>query len=494
MNNKNFDECKMNIANNKRRLGCIFLCAMIVAGVFVIVFSKSTSFLYPYFQGYDSPTYFFVGKSWARGSIPYKDIFMDKGALIYFVDMLGYIVTGNRYGVIIFQTIFMMVTIVAIYAYSGLICKKNFSRIGIVLLVLLSLTLLYEEGNLVEEYFLPFLFISIYFQSKYLSNTENMKQHNPKYAFFYGVTFSVALLTRITNVLPVVCGAFLIAIILLTSKEWKNIVENIFGGILGIIIPILPVIVYFWSQDALWDWWQSEFMYGIKYLKYMGTWHDNLTFISVKYFLTRYFLVYFPICTVLLIGKMKKIDKIVLLSILIGLVETAFFWNSTGYAHYAMIAIPNMLLIFLACKRCDRKKITKIILAVLCIYAMFCGFVSCRNAIREYSVSRTLPTQYKEVVQCIPEDASGVGAYNFSSFYLWFEDATAYKYIAFQDDLAKVNYDIKNEIRKYYESGACQWLVVKGEAAAIQDILEDKYDIVVENEKYSLYRWNAYGK
>ena len=77
----------------------IFLFLM-VAIIFVSIFSSSTSPLYStWSDSPDSPIFQIIGKYWVKGIIPYRDLWDLKGPFIFFVNAVGYWVTGSRLGV-----------------------------------------------------------------------------------------------------------------------------------------------------------------------------------------------------------------------------------------------------------------------------------------------------------------------------------------------------------------------------------------------------------
>lgn len=77
----------------------------IIAFLFVLIFSFSTSPLYPNYWGSDSAQFQTIGMAWASGKIPYRDIFDHKGPFIFWVNMLGYKM-GGRAGYLRFKFYF----------------------------------------------------------------------------------------------------------------------------------------------------------------------------------------------------------------------------------------------------------------------------------------------------------------------------------------------------------------------------------------------------
>ena len=147
----------------------------VVAGLFMVLFfSATTSPLYPNYKGWNSATYQVIGKGWLQGYIPYKDLYDQKGPIIFFVNMLGFLIAGNRYGVLAIQAVSAFISILFIYR----ILRRSFNE---TVSVVLSCALIfvfscnYEFGNLCEEYANPFLIISLYLISGWIIDKSKEK-------------------------------------------------------------------------------------------------------------------------------------------------------------------------------------------------------------------------------------------------------------------------------------------------------------------------------
>ena len=161
-----------------------YVLMFFVAFVFVFIASATTSPLYPNYKGWDSGLFQVIGKGWLEGHVPYKELYDQKGPVIFFIDMLGYALKGNEYGIFIIQIIFTFVSELFIYK----ILKREFKdyiALAISLIMIFVFSCNYELGNLCEEYANPLLIASLYFMSKWMIDKENGKAlHNPMYAFF----------------------------------------------------------------------------------------------------------------------------------------------------------------------------------------------------------------------------------------------------------------------------------------------------------------------
>lgn len=80
----------------------------------MLCLSTSTSPLYNIPYAGDTAMFQTIGKYWAEGSLPYVDLWDSKGPLIFAVNALGYLLTGQRWGIMIIQVICLFITLIMI--------------------------------------------------------------------------------------------------------------------------------------------------------------------------------------------------------------------------------------------------------------------------------------------------------------------------------------------------------------------------------------------
>lgn len=255
----------------------MYILLLLVGAVFVTICSRTTSPLYHYLPGGDSAIFQTVGKCWAEGMLPYKEIFDHKGPLIFLLNMISYKFLGSRIGIWVFQIISLFITEICFYKIlkmANVSDKKSLFGILISMIILLST---YDKGNLTEEYVLPLEALCLYYQLNYL---QNRKEHRHWYSFLYGITFAVCFLTRLTNAVPVVCGIFFILVVWIKEKKWKKIATNalFFGG--GSLSLIFPFTIYFWVKGSFEDFWFGTIGYNVLYASNMIPWwkQDDLNY------------------------------------------------------------------------------------------------------------------------------------------------------------------------------------------------------------------------
>lgn len=113
----------------------IYVILWILAASFVLLRSYSTSFLFPDIYGNDSAQFQIIGRMWGKGKLPYTDCFDHKGPIIFFINMIGYMITGNSNGILFLQAVFMFFTLLAIYS----ICRNDRYWLMIVLASLFTI-------------------------------------------------------------------------------------------------------------------------------------------------------------------------------------------------------------------------------------------------------------------------------------------------------------------------------------------------------------------
>lgn len=504
------------LKNNDSKYVYIFL--FVIGFVFLLFFSTSTSPLYPdsVLGNVDCDSMIFqtVGREWANGKMPYTEVFDHKGPYIFFVDMLGYKL-GSRYWIFAIQVIHIFFALAAVYKTAAL-AKTHKIPYGlaasIAFLAILSLT--FYDGNLTEEYCLPFLAFSQYFQLKYfIERDENGKlgEHKPQYAFFYGLCFSIAILTRMTNAAPALCGTAVIAVILIIRRKYRNLLLNAAGFILGTIIPIVPFAIYFAANNAF-----NEFIYGMlifnfKYNSAAQSWVANVRIATIIIYLGSAV----GISLVFIGGLLFLMNKKYAESIYCAFCLAAYLYlcfAGKPYLHYAMISAVQTGLLCYALSECRTGVIKRVFLAVfgcMCVkyvYNYVYNMVSNNIERYDYHVNTTSVYEYYYplVEQIPPTERDSVNFYGgiMTAYgYIMTGTSSPYKYYFLQDSQSSCSEEYRAELYDIYENGNCKWIITnpsenfffmigQNDEHTIDDILEERYSLYSQNGVFCLYRLN----
>lgn len=194
-----------------------------------------------------------------RGYMPYKDIFDHKGPLLYFYNWIGLRLSYWR-GIWLIEIASMMITFWMLYKLCRLVCQK-LSSIITIFIVTSILYLYFEGGNLTEEYALAYIATALYIFSDYLLNDKitNLR------LFICGFSFGAVCLLRINMIATwlVFCIAVLVKTI--RSKQIHEIKRFLLWFILGLLVIILPFLLWLGINGALSDFFDSYILFNMKY-------------------------------------------------------------------------------------------------------------------------------------------------------------------------------------------------------------------------------------
>ena len=84
----------------------IIIAILLVASIFTLLICSKNSPLYPYNDWVDGNAFFTMGKGMFNGKVPYKDLFEQKGPLLYFIYGIGYLISHDTFlGVYLLEVI-----------------------------------------------------------------------------------------------------------------------------------------------------------------------------------------------------------------------------------------------------------------------------------------------------------------------------------------------------------------------------------------------------
>lgn len=471
----------------------------IMAVTYVVLLSTSTSPLYDISGWGDSVIFQTVGKYWAEGVLPYSGLFDHKGPAIFWIDMFGYSLAGNRYGILLCQFIGLIVT--EIFTYKLLrraLNRKN--ALFITGLTLVALMYNYDGGNMTEEYALPFVTVSIYYLFSWTEDANNKKkyEHNWKYAFIYGLTFSFCIMTRVTNAVGVCAGVLVITIVLIIHGKWKNLFLNVCSFLLGTAALIIPFCIYFGSKGHLYDMWFGTLFYNLSYTKHaLG----NTQILSLRELILYLMSVFNSFCLIgvevyILLRKRIGINHV--LWLVVSGITSLMLVMGNSFGHYGMIALPYFPIALIemikmaCCDKSEAKKRWKLVDNILMVGIVFVTIAGSALSIRSMILSQLWTGGNKtfydiSIMDEVPENEknSFVAWECPSGLYLKENIRPYYPYFILQDWQGRQNEILEKIIYDTFDNGDVEWILCRdGSQNGIQDILNRDY-IMVSEEKVS---------
>lgn len=241
------------------------LCFACLASFGVLAVCSKSSFLYPMNDWVDVNCFFTVGRGILHGLVPYRDLYEQKGPLIYFLFALaGQISESTFLGVYLLEGLCF-----ACFVHLGGRIAETLSGwkagywVSVPLLsVLVPLTPAFSHGASAEEFFLPVLALGLYLVLKAMREKRPLTDTQ---GFALGLCAAAALWTKYTF-----CGLYagLAAAVLLwylfTGKA-RSLPRLILFFLLGCAALSALVVGWFALKGALGDLWQAYFVNNLSH-------------------------------------------------------------------------------------------------------------------------------------------------------------------------------------------------------------------------------------
>ena len=226
-------------------------------GLLVLGILSNPLFSYP---GRDGGIFLYVGSLILKGRIPYLDVWENKGPLVFYINALGLFLThGSRWGVWLLEFLFFFGAGYISYTLIKRMMGTIPALVGTFIWITAAGNVL-QGGNFSEEYSLLFSFIAALF---YLKSLE--QPGHKLYSLLIGVSLGANILLRPNNISmqAAVAGAYVILVII--SRDWRLFFQRAILMILGGIIVLAPVVLYFTLQDALMEMINVVLVFNVQY-------------------------------------------------------------------------------------------------------------------------------------------------------------------------------------------------------------------------------------
>lgn len=464
-----------------KRLDYIFL--FVIAIVFVLLFSFSTSPLF-LFQGCDSCIFKIVGQGVAEGKVLYKDIFDHKGSLLFFIQALGSLFSKKGWGILSLQVINLFVTLLLSVKIAGFFNVEKKGKYIVLFLGLMFLCSVYGEGNQCEEWELPYILAVLYYVFK---DFFFHKGHPLKYALLYGMCLGAIVLIRMNDV-AIPLGVLLGFACVLASQErkFKVILCNILCVFGGVLLVFIPFIVYFWINDALYDFWYGTFVHNMLYSSTPGEWlflRTRLTFIFVP-----------AVCVFFLYKEHKSLGIIFLPAVILSFAAV----GKNLFLHYLIVLFPYYII--LASILLKKKYVLVLFLYLLPSFLNGIAEVKLRKSLEVDDLQRRMV--FNEIQSKIPlQEKDSVWNYNCVFGNLEFfqfthtvpvNSAFIYKHIDYSPYLQKREYDSFCKVKPTYILSSSVYGYGEVSSLYFPKVLqkiERNYVCIYKNSKYKISLW-----
>ncbi|HOV69672.1 MAG TPA: hypothetical protein PLZ84_05060 [Clostridia bacterium] len=237
----------------KKQVPVEFIYCLGIALIFLLICTKSSP-LYPFNDWNDSNAFFTMGKGMMNGKVLYRDLFEQKGPLLYFIHGLAYLISPRSFlGVFVFETLSFAVFLFFAHKIINLYLNRNYSFFILpVASYIILITQSFHFGDSAEEFGLPFAMMSMYLILKYFRGI----YPNPmpaKWLLASGAAAGCVAMIKYTFIGFWFGWMLVLAIAYLINKRFLEVIKASGLFLAGIAAAVLPWLIYFIVNAALDD-------------------------------------------------------------------------------------------------------------------------------------------------------------------------------------------------------------------------------------------------
>ncbi|MBR2942156.1 MAG: hypothetical protein IKB82_02035 [Clostridia bacterium] len=236
----------------KEKTWCLVLGCALMAAVYLLICSMCSP-LYPLNIWDDSNCLLTVGRVMKRGGILYRDIYEQKGPLLYFIHMLAAVVSDSSFfGVFLFEIAALTAVLVFTKKTMRLWVSKESAWAGTAIFgacVLISRS--FARGDSAEEFCLPFLMAALYVVCAHAKRCEGTL--SAKKMLVLGVLAGCTAVIKYTALGLFVGLCLAQGICLLVRRDVRGTLKSAVAFLAGMALPVLPWLLYFAAHGALYD-------------------------------------------------------------------------------------------------------------------------------------------------------------------------------------------------------------------------------------------------
>lgn len=237
----------------------------------LMLFCTKSSPLFAFNDWFDANVYFTMGKGLMNARIPYVDLIDNKGPLLYLIYGIAWMMDNTGFfGVYLFQSFFVTVSVIFTYRLSLLFIKSE--HIAFVVAICSPMPMLVNRfyaadynfgGGGPDEICRALMIVSLFYFTLYYTKSEEYKSHH---TLIQGCLFMCVFLMKFN--LVVFWAGFLLSIFceLIYKKKFKFLLKHIVMFALGALITALPYLIYSVITGSLSAFWNTYFLYNKLYV------------------------------------------------------------------------------------------------------------------------------------------------------------------------------------------------------------------------------------
>lgn len=417
----------------KLRLNVKTVLSILFLVIFSIILSLGTNYSPINKAGlnHDCGIFSYVGFAMQEGKALYTEVWENKGPLLYFIYYLGLMI-NKEFGMYLLELVAIFISVLFSYKSIKVITNSNLYSILGTIYAFSIYSVTFESGTISENFALPLICIGVYLFFQYIKTNEisNIK------ILIFGILTGLILQIRL-NILAIFLAIFIvIALKLLFNKKFIEILKWLSFGLLGVVISIIPSLIYLLKNGVLIDCLNTAYLNILNGFN-IGTITDRINSllsmikkVNISYVL--YVIAEFFTISIILIAfkKINKNNKICFYATALAIIINLYANSVSGaiHMHYFITFIPIIVMmmgtifgILKEMKLNNKKRMNMIITIIIFIlvinswkyYIKFCNIIMNSennkfvSEIQEYIVNNS---EENDLVQLIGGERESVSA------------------------------------------------------------------------------------
>ena len=275
---------EVNSIQYKNRLSwASWLYIACVSAVMITLCSRCSP-LYPFNDWVDVNCFFTVGKAMFNGRVVYRDIYEQKGVLLYFIYGIAYLISNTDFfGAYLIEILSFFVFLMMVY---DTMCLFGAERTGLLVLPFLAAALCgsrgFYLGGSAEELMLPAIYLPLYTMMKCYRAAGDCIPDG-KNMLLMGCGAACLLWSKFTLTGIYIGYIIFGSAVLIKRKEWKKLLHSALCFFAGVMIVSLPWILYFSFNHALADMFEVYFYNNIFVYPMKKTLHNYAAVLTMAF-------------------------------------------------------------------------------------------------------------------------------------------------------------------------------------------------------------------
>ena len=253
-----------NNLTDKSRLKGSELIFLIVSALVTITVVSTCSPLYPFNPWDDANCFFTVGRGIIRGLVPYRDLYEQKGPVLYFIYALVALISDKSFtGAWLIEC--AAASVFAVYSWKTaklFTAPSDFTIFLVPVLLGITYTIkMFNFGGNAEELCFPLISVAFYFALR--SIVINGKLPSNTEALVCGIITGVLFWIKYTFIGFMAGFVVCILFFAMKNKEFKKLWSLVWRFTVGFLIVTAPILVYFLVNGSLAYLWEAYFYNNI---------------------------------------------------------------------------------------------------------------------------------------------------------------------------------------------------------------------------------------